>query len=120
MFAQTKQAPASAAAATVASSWPGESESPGNTGAIPTPASMPASTSALRIFNRFCGGGVPGSVFAQTVSSTVGMLKQTVVFALRESSARTSMSRMTMVPLVISPIGVLKSRNASRQRRVSR
>jgi len=34
--------------ATVASSWPGESDSPGSTGAIPTPASIPASTSALR------------------------------------------------------------------------
>src|SRR5256885_3566538 len=67
---------------------------------MPTPASMPASTSALSTRSRFRGGGVPGSVRAQTSSSMVGMLKETVVFARRDRDRKST--RLNSSHLVIS------------------
>ena len=66
------QAPASRAATTTRSSWAGWSERPGRSGAIPTEARTPASTSVVSARSRCRGGAVPGSVVRQTSSSSVG------------------------------------------------
>ena len=89
-------------------------------GAIPTLASIPASTS-VRIARRRClGGAVPGSVRRQISSSMVGIENVTPTFARSLANARTSTSRTIIGPRVMSPIGVRASPSASIAPRVSR
>ncbi len=95
------QAPASRAARTTSAICSGRSEIPGRIGAMPTPALIPASVSALTALSRWRGCAVEGSVFRQTSSSSVGIENVTETLARLAASARTSMSRTIIGPRVM-------------------
>ena len=98
----------------------GRPTGPGRIGAIPTLASMPASTSARTARRRWRGGAVPGSVRRQISGSIVGMLNVTPTFARSEAADRTSTSRTISGPRVIRLNGVRASPSATIAPRVRR
>ena len=118
-MAQIEVAPASRAARTTVAIAAGSSEIPGRIGAIPTLASIPASIRVRIARRRWRGGAVPGSVWRQMRSSTVGMLKVTPTLARSDAVVRTSTSRTTIGPRVISPNGVRDSPSATIAPRVN-
>jgi len=65
------------------------------------------------------GGDVPGSVFRQTSSSSVGIEKLTDTFARDAASANTSTSRTIIGPRVTMWNGLRASPSASIHARVS-
>ncbi len=113
-------APASRAALTTSASCSGRSESPGRIGAIPTLAFTPPSTSSFSARSRWRGGAVPGSVVRQTSSSSVGTENMIETSALELAAWRTSRSRTTIGPRVISEKGLAADASTSRHERVRR
>jgi hypothetical protein len=113
-------APASRAALTTSAMSSGLSEMPGRIGAIPTPASIPASRNRESARSRCAGGGVFGSVSRQMRSSSVGTENVTETFAFDAASTSTSMSRTTIGPRVMIDSGFAASARTSRHARVSR
>ena len=78
---------------------------PGTSGAISTPARMPASVSARTAepLKRMRGARLERR---HASSSTVGTLMQTVQRDAAATSCKTSMSRTTIGPFVTMPTGV--------------
>ena len=72
---------------------------------MPTPASIPASTSMRSARNRWRGGAVPGSVRRQISESSVGTDRLTCTWARCAAACSTSMSRTIIGPRVMTPNG---------------
>ena len=87
---------------------------------MPTPASIPASTSAERARSRWRGGAVPGSVVRQTSGSSVGTENMIETFVRLAASASTSRSRTISGPRVMIENGVAARPSTSMHARVSR
>ena len=83
-------------------------------GAIITPQRTPAAESSRRASKRLVGFAVPGSIFFQIVSSSVGMLKAIWASVARASRVQTSMSRTTAGDFVSMCTGCLDSSITSR------
>ena len=88
----------------------GWSERPGRSGAMPTEARTPASTSTFSARSRCRGGAVPGSVGRQTSSSSVGTENVTETSARRAASTSTSTSRTISGPRVMIENGFAAAR----------
>jgi hypothetical protein len=87
---------------------------------MPTPTSMPASTSRVSARRRCCGGAVPGSVRRQMSTSIVGIEKVTCTFARFAARTSRSTSRTIIGPRVMIANGFAASPRTSRHARVSR
>ena len=87
---------------------------------MPTPTSMPASTSTRSARRRWRGGAVPGSVLRQMSRSSVGSENVMPTPARRAAACSTSTSRTIIVPRVMRLNGLRAAPSTSMQARVSR
>ena len=108
-----------AAAPTTALILSSLSEIPGRMGAIMTPAVIPFSTRSCIASRRAIGLGAPDSLVFHTFSSRLPTLKLILTSATSFSSWRTSKSRRTKTPLVVSDAGFLNSVSTCRIRLVN-
>ena len=113
-FGAMKFAPCSRAALMTASRCGSSSVTPGIIGAIMIPQATPASVSSRRASKRLIGLAVPGSIFFQTASSSVGMLNAIWASVTSASRDQRSRSRRTEGDLVSMCTGWRKSSITSR------